>query len=410
MRWRRISFVSVPRDARRASFLGEYADDSNQRLQFDGLQATGAFGSISSTMIPGLGTIALFNFTSADLRTSRFRLLVPSKDADKLMCGVIPATPSLSICAYDGGDILAVEDDRSLKTMRDLLRYDVVSGYHRFSKEELYDKLIDSIIKRHRPTALEWWARAAIFDAWCMLCPFIPVESSPIVDIILPLPGQHMRTPLNYPGGRGVLSLLFRNRFQPREDTAMNAEWVQTLLDSFKTLDTHFRSSKRTFQGSPLSQSEIVRRVAMLRQIHEKASDQLFQKRIAVPPLVGVHVLTVMSAARTALSSWNNDSSCVDQGFAIDDCVAKSLLDMNRMHLLAYCYVDEIEAWKKYAFDRDRDLMQSLGDDGELVWWTLVLRAISWALSVRVNVCGGPIAYEPVPSSLYGDPTPIWIM
>lgn len=361
-------------------------------------------------MVPGLGTIALFNFTFADLSTRKFRLLVPSKDADKLMCGVIPATPNLGICLHDGRDIPVVDDNGSLKPMRDFLRYDVVTGYHRIPKEELHDKLMESIINRHKPNALEWWARAAIFDAWCMLCPFVPVSRSPVVDIILPLPGEHMRTPLNYPGGREVLSLLFRNRFQPRDVNAANAEWIQMLLDSFKTLDDEFKHGKRSFQGPWASSSEVIRRIALLRQIHDRTSEQLSKRHVMVPALVGVHTLTVMSASRAALKNWNNDHDSVDGGFTISDCVPKALLDANRMHLLAYCYVDEIETWKKYALDRAWSLMRSLGDDGELIWWTLVLRAISWALSVRVNTSGGPIAHEPVPSSLYGDPTPIWIM
>lgn len=240
---------------------------------------------------------------------------------------------------------------------------DVVSGYHRIPKEEVHDKLMESIIHRHKPNALEWWARAAIFDAWCMLCPFIPIESIPVVDIILPLPGEHMRTPLNYPGGRSMLSLLFRHSFQPREYGAGNAIWVKTLLDCFKTLDTDFRSPKSPFQSSPLARTEILHRMRLLRQIHEKTSEELSQRQVAVPALVGVHALTVMSASKTALANWNNDLDCVDQGFAIHVCVPRDLVDEDRMHLLACCYVDEIEAWKKYAFDRDRNLMQPLGDD-----------------------------------------------
>lgn len=356
-------------------------------------------------MIPGLGIIALFNFTTADLSTASFRLLVPSKDADKLMCGVIPATPELSICTSDGRDIPLIDDDRTLKPMRDFLRYDAVSGSRWLRREGVHEKLMESITTYPKPSAWEWWIRAAVFDAWSMLCPFVPIERSSIIDIILPLPGEHMRTPLEYSGGRKILSLLFRDRFKPRIDNNVNADWIRTLLTCFEILDAEFPSSKRRF-----TPPEIVRRVALLRGIHERASQQLVSRQVAVPPLVGVHVLTVMSASKIALSNWNNDLGKVDLGFTIKDCVDKNEVDKDRMHLLAYCYAEEIETWKKHALDRDRALMELLGDDAELVWWTLIMRAMSWALSVRPNLANGPVPYRPVPSSLYGDPTPIWIM
>lgn len=356
---------------------------------FDGLQATGTIGSISSTMIPGLGTIAFFNFTVGNIGDLYFRLLAPSQAADKLMCGVIPATTDLKICTREGKDIPLVDDDRTLKPMRDFLRYDVVDVSHRLPKEDLHEILMNSITKRHRPSSIEWWARAAVFDAWCMLCPFVPVDNSSVVNIILPLPGEHMRTPLNYAGGRQILSLLFRDKFQPREKTDVNAAWVQILLDGFETLDRQFAGKKSDYQDGNASKADIIRRIALLRKIHNETSEQLAERQVSVPAFVGVHIMTVMSASRRALSNWNNDLDKVNDNFLIRNSIPEDLINKNRMHLLAYCYEYEVASWRGYARDRDTRLMDALRDDGDLLWWTLVLRAMCWALSVRVYLSGG---------------------
>ena len=44
-------------------------------------------------------------------------------------------------------------------------------------------------------------------------------------------------------------------------------------------------------------------------------------------------------------------------------------------------------------------------NDVDVAWWALMLRGIAWSMSVWTNHPPG----DPIPSSMYGNQTPVWL-
>ena len=130
------------------------------------LRAEGEGHSLTSTNVRGLGIVLQYssNFTPAP------ELLIPSVPVDKMLCGILPGCRELGIS-------------------RD---YDVV-GPDRTPHSKLLDVFGELGLSdtaqtrlRDRPGGPGLWRRSPIDDFFALLCPFLPLQDSPITRVMLP--------------------------------------------------------------------------------------------------------------------------------------------------------------------------------------------------------------------------------
>ena len=83
-------------------------------------------------------------------------------------------------------------------------------------------------------------------------------------------------------------------------------------------------------------------------------------------------------------------------------------MDAKTVADVAWAYVhkkeDFIKEIRKRVEGCTKDTIPYSDDEIEEMWWMLMLRGVCWALSVRID-----IPNEVVPSSYYGNRTPVWI-
>ena len=393
------------------------------------IRASGNGYSLNATLIRGLGAVVQF---APDLGTCRSNEIIPTKAADKMMCGILPGCAELGIRDYP-----LIGDNRRVSNVSDLL-----TDLH-VPRDAITDMSNPDLSKRQA-----WWEhnirRPPFNDGVALLCPFMPLgqEQDP--------QGTAISFAIQFPGWLGMepcstfffyeARMIFLSEITKRVKSSPTPEacrikfrYVQQKLGLLeRDFPNYFWGHYLGLAEKPCPRAHAREQVKtrkdliyVCREIFDGTTSyfrEIHNGRPNRPPLaykqlVGAHISFGKRAA-----FWVRD----DQGYPAKGSLYRDKfgewprpedVDPEKWNVVvgaktvadvAWAYVDR--KWDFIAELRGRvgetgikDVLPYTDEEIEEMWWMLVLRGLCWALPIRVD-----IPAEPVPSSYYGNRMPIW--
>ena len=391
------------------------------------IRASGNGYSLSSTSIRGLGMVVQF---SPDLGNRRPGDLIPSKAADKMICGILPGCSELEIRDYP-----LIGDNKKLSHVKSFL------ADLRVSPNTIADMADPGAAHR-----MAWWEmnirRPPFNDAVILLCPFMPfdMEINPLQTsdcCAVQFPGWLGMEPCStftYYESRLILLSEITKRVKSFADSEKCPQYLLYVQETFAELEReypdyfygHFLGIEEHPCPRKHGRQQVKSRKDLInacRKAFEKTTTyfqdlQSGKGRPLLPykQIVGAHVSFGKKAAfwvrddqgypdkgslyRDKFGAWPRPDDIDPQKWHVD-IGAKTVADV------AWAYVH----WKsdfiqeiRERIDAGKDTIPYSDDEIEVAWWMLMLRGVCWALSVRID-----LPDQAVPSSYYGNRTPIWI-
>ena len=362
------------------------------------LQADAKGYSLSSTEVTGIGTV--FKFTAVGSH-DEFPEMIPSQAVDKLLCGVVPGCPEL------------VDDDFELiGNDREMMRID--------NRDGLLSKigLPNEQRKRYRKGPYWWETHNELI---ILLCPFLPLRTSLIMGYYFPAWCPTLQSVPAYWEGRCVLWRRLNRRYVSKTSLEEVLRYYNVLETKYSD-DFYWRYDKAIAVVGKVSK-EKKGFLDDCRSIFDYTTEQFKRQPFALDKenasgqkryldLLGAHVCMSMNAVQKAhekIAATPRDKRTQhalkkkyevtsSHGYYVSEDVWE----------IAEAYVDSIEDgifdFAEYLRDRDINVTD---DQAEEAWWLLMLRAMVWGMSTR-QVFNHPFG-RPVPSSFYGNKTPVWI-
>ncbi|KAL9090497.1 MAG: hypothetical protein Q9165_005258 [Trypethelium subeluteriae] len=361
------------------------------------MRADGNGHSLCSIQVRGFGLVAQYtNDPSFEDRERWSGLLIPTRESDKLACGIVPGCKSLIV-----PDLRLTSVDRPIHLS--------IGG----ALDEL--RVSDDAKRWLMTKEAESQRFPAFSDVPGMLAPFMPLSTSPIVRIVHPL-RLNPTTPCSWREGRIVL----RHRLQEYVnslDPASRSGQIMTVLEDWNSL-FHKWPMEMKFNmgggwlGSNNSSSEteafledisdrFQSATRFLRNLmshsDEKSTAYAYPTIFRYRDLVASHISVNYNAPNLARAN-------IEQGRARDwqetEHMSPPMSDW--MHEVCHIYADRVSSVVEHMKDRYCSNAQLVIES----WWTMIFRAILWELSV---VYVDPDTFPLVPSEFYGSRTPVYI-
>ena len=361
------------------------------------MRADGNGHSLSPIQVRGYGLVVQYaNDPSFEERERFNNILIPTREADKLACGIIP-----------GCKALVVPDLRLTTTGRSI----------HLSLGPSLDELRVSENAKKWLTTEEAQSQKfpAFMDVPGMLAPFMPLPTSSILRIIHPL-RLSPETPCTWREGRIVLRHRLQEYVNGLSPSSKSGQIV-TVLEDINSLFEKWPMEMRFNMGSgwlssnsPSSQTEdfledlrkrFQSATKFLRSLmghsDEKSTAHTYPTIFRYRDLVASHVSVNYNAVTQAREN-------IARGDARDwretEHMSPPMSDW--MHEISHIYADRVPAIVEQMKDRYCSNEQLVIES----WWTMIFRAILWELSV---VYLNPDTFPLVPSEFYGSRTPIYI-
>ncbi|KAI9662958.1 MAG: hypothetical protein M1821_008005 [Bathelium mastoideum] len=361
------------------------------------MRADGNGHSLSSIQVRGYGLVVQYsNDHSSEERDRWSSLLIPTREADKLACGIIP-----------GCKVLVVPD--LLLTSPDV-------PFHLSIRSALTELRVSEDAKKWLTTEEAQSQKfPALMDIPGMLAAFMPLETSPIVRIVHPL-RLKPDTPCTWREGRIVL----RHRLQEYVNgLSLESKSAQlaNILGDFNGLFEKWPMEMIFNMGSGWlgSNSPSKKTEEFLEDIHKsfKSATRFLQSLVSHPDekstahtyptifryrdLVASHVSVNYTAVKQA-----HENLAANRGRDWQETKHMSPPMSTWMHEVSHIYADRVpeivEQMKSRYFSNETLVVES--------WWTMMFRAILWELSV---VYLSPDTFPPIASQFYGSRTPVYI-
>lgn len=385
------------------------------------MRAEGSGHSLTSLELRGLGLALRYSYNdfqpkkiieytrtsadqsrqSADVRPLN-NLFIPSRDADKMAFGFIPADRDLMTEEYDlgGGNGSMDQVSRILRKLgvRPETRQYLTTGPSR----KRFDSRNDDVLN-------------GFTDALYLLPPWLPLPDLGAVRIRLPYRHYWHATPLNW--REGIVTLWVRLR-QLLEKTASKPPQLVKVLSHLDRIRNeypnnfiHIHSQKNElyhFNGDSMSRENAL---LMLKDIFDDTTMFFKYLQKKYPPLesqyekyaTGFHYPDLVAAHIEMAVEAHRESQAkpLEQRRDCDELDYFRFLWMTEQ---AHLYVDKLGQVEDAMLRRNRYLAR---DDIRDAWWTMMLKGIVWKFSVQPHV---PPGYAPIPSHFYGSEFPIYII
>ena len=363
----------------------------------EAIRAAGNGHSLSSFPVRGLGVVVRF---SPDLGTYTPSDLIPSKAADKMMCGILPGCSELAIKYHH-----LINDNKQWSNIETLLN-DL-----RAPAEVI--KVMSRPIMKNR---MAWWdqniERSPFADAEILLCPFMPFKEAPNCCAVQFLSYASFApcSVFTYHEGRLTLLSEVTKRVKSYSSTEKCAQYLSYVQKTIADLEMEYPNQ---FFGSHLkthgrkqnkSRSDLVNtcRTAFEETTAYFNRLQTGQDRPPLPykQIVGAHVTFGNRAADWVLNQgypkmpekegslyWTTFRAW-PQPEGIDPINWQVRFGAKTMVDVAWAYV---ERQSNFAQGIRARLGGSNGQhpysdvEIEEMWWMLMLRGLVWALSVRID-------------------------
>ncbi|KAI9710338.1 MAG: hypothetical protein M1820_002833 [Bogoriella megaspora] len=361
------------------------------------IRADGNGHSLSSTTVRGYGMVVQYSNDASFERRDRWKnLMIPTEQADKMGCGIIPGSKALLI-----PDLPLVETDRpdyqSIAFALDELRISH-EAKHWLTTQDAQNESFP-----------------AFLDIPGMICPFMPLPSSPVVHIMHPL-RLRPASPCTWREGRIVLRHRLSRYIESLPPSKQSTQLL-TLSHDFNTLFEHWPMELKFNMGSGWlasnAPSDTTRRFladlrerfdrttnflrSLMHHSDEKSATYGYPSMFHYRDLVASHISVNYNARQQARDN-------LQSGRARDwrETLHMSPPMSDWMHEVAHIYADRVPMVVAQMKDR------CLSDEQLVVesWWTMIFRAILWELSV---VYYSPDAFPSVAAEFYGSRTPVYI-
>lgn len=367
------------------------------------MQADGNGFSLTSTDVRGLGTV--LRFTSAG-RYGDFPRIVPSKAADKMLFGIVPGDPTLV-----RKDLPLVSKDGEIA---DIARVGELLNFANLG------------CIPHKNTNVE-----VFNDLVTLLLPFLPLEGSTITSYCFPvwriepyLKGIHF-----YCESRLALHRRLHDRVKEMtngEGTLRTLTEVLHHMDILEQRHSHYWYSRWFWNPSIREQETWQDRLAAIqnmRRIFQRTTDYFVEKGFDQEHIDGSSKYLHLVVANAFMSNHAiEDVNASEkkhpqvrkheaQRKAYNITSRHGYFFGSRHYDMAQRYVDYMPHadFGVAAHLRERNVCLE-ANEVEAAWWVLQLRGIVWSISTwHPNDVVQKILGNPVPSSYYGNRTPVWV-
>ena len=405
------------------------------------VRAEGNGYSISPIEVRGLGTVVSFKDDFVGKAARDIPAYIPSEPANKMMCGILPGEPRL----LDGDCDFPVIGDNgrpSLDLVYDILRKIGVEDWKLFG-EELKREDVD--YKMHWFERM--FKRPCFNDLTRLIPPFMPLLDS----------GSDCFTctDVQYSGLLGMESGSVFGAWESRrvfrfkvEDTSQESlsDTMRYIRDQFRDLEGNFpddfyiRGSKMALNSRDIPRKRnLLERCSRIHRatttyfftgaLPEKDPDpaSLFNAKkapVKYADLLAAYSTHALRASTHARQFWDdckrNQRENKKQGPQLRDYDAEAGPERGRYVVqewfeTGHAYVDKLrevfipEVKKRVNRYEEGPYGAPLRcpADAEIeeMWWMMVLRGVSWQMSVRFDVTD-----PAVPANLYDNRTPVWIL
>lgn len=371
------------------------------------LAADGDGYSLLGTESQGLGLVV--RFTAAH-RMHKPPSNIPSQASDKMFFGIIP------------GDPVFVQQDYSIVPDKPL-------GDGRLIDHGPPASLMTSVGVPNS-MFLRIWRMVPTFELHnelvSLLCPFFPIPGCSAIHLASPVITATGSSAFHFWEGRfGLLRSLESNRVSGRDTAVKKAvnEFIRNLESRFPD-DFYSRWGQTAIEAAGQARMELV---DCCREAYD-ASTAFFRARkydaivgrskdgkptSRYMQLVGAHLTMSVDAIEEVRRKLKEDRDAHGQRTQSQQQVKYDLEALSygyfaeELYLYAGEYVTRIgrsdSGVVKYMRDRKTPESDEATEDA---WWMLMLRGIAWDMSIMVS---GDLN-SPVPSSLYYNKTPVWIL
>ena len=420
------------------------------------LRASGNGRNLTSTSIRGLGIVVQFSPNLGDTEPDD---LIPSKAVDKMMCGILPGCAELGIRDYP-----LIGDDGKVSNVRDLLedlhvpheiREDMADDCmaHRllfWERNKRRTPFNDAVIllcpflpmdtngnkdqrSRHAVQFLGWLGMmpCSVFTyhepKMILLSESTkrvqshadPTNSIPHIDYVQKALANLEKTFADffYSHFLSIERHPCERRHGRNNSNTSRQDLIKQCREYFETTTSFFTRVQRGQRRQPLLDEVVVDR-----------PPSATEKTMVRPPLpyseiVGAHASFGKRAAswvRDETGKFEHDSYYLTKfgGLPCPDDVdpeernidvrVPTVMDVVWAYVeRKWDFIDEIRRRLKESsglLEKSADVQPFTDDEIEEMWWMLMLRGVTWAMSVRIEVRD-----EVIPSSYYENRTPIWI-
>ncbi|KAJ9613923.1 hypothetical protein H2200_002059 [Cladophialophora chaetospira] len=378
-------------------FLGWYDLQLGKRS----LRAEGHGHSLTQIEIRGLGIVLEYRFAASGMSKPADRPFsghfVPSQEADMMAFGLIPVSKEMGMSQeyFDLG-----KEDYNLGLL------DMLGALH------VDGALLDEFRSQLRKPLDEFFDVAN--ETLPMVAPFIPLEGLGAVRVIPPFSPKRAQSLIRWREGR--LVLLHRLRSHIETDPDRVTPQTKHVYDVLQTLNTDRSWGRRFARPRDYGYDPVLglnadndAKCELLQYLRDEFSNANQFLRNHLPEgsyadLVALHLAMAFRAQRKA-----KDTKAEQRRVGTPDAVGGVISWMTES---AHLYVDNLESICQDMQKRCADNLKSA--EVPLIpalpiiadaWWSMMLRAILWQLSVIFEDLPG----LPYRSNLYGDTTQIWI-
>ncbi|MCJ1307362.1 hypothetical protein MMC25_001008 [Agyrium rufum] len=377
-------------------------DLENGRLQADG----NGYG-FSSAELRGLGTVLRFTASGSHDRFPRY---IPSRAQDKMIFGIVPGCPDFvdedfGLIGNDGKP-LGLDCDGGI-----LARIGVSEEQRNLHRKRNWSETHNEVI--------------------ILLCPFLPLPDSTIASFYFPAWAQRRtRSVFRFWEARAYLKQALGERCREKSNEP-NYIALNRIFKHFEHLHTVHRDDIY-HSTAILGQAGLERKKQILadcREIHDWTTFALkgkangtridFSERDDISHLphyvhlVAAHACMTMDAIQDAIETLKSQigkgkdrsQRALRKEYGFETGYGDFLTQ--ELYLIGKEYVRHVTKPDSPIGDYLRSKGVYLSDsEAEIAWWLLMLRGLTWAMS---TVWESRSNGDPVPSSIYGDQTPIWI-
>lgn len=367
------------------------------------LRANGHGHSLLSTMVRGIGIVFQYNFYFEASKKGNvsswispegargLQSLIPRRSIDKLSCGIVPGPgnfhiPDLPLCGknIDENATLLLAALRALDVDRSTIHY--------ITKHERLQNMQDDGYSS--PIGFP------IHDMIAVLTPFLPLKGTSVNRIPYPVRSTVALSAFMFWETRDALYHRLKDLISSHHADSR----IPLLHDVFAKLkylvdkyhdDFYCKFEKSLAHDTAGTSDSKLTFIEDLQEIHNWTTTyfESMESRLQFSHLVAAHVTL---AAKKAKESHKQH-------------IKTENLDHKKFWTATtHGYVDDLHSLVKELKSKlmlSSDINDNAQDFIKQSWWVLVLRGIAWRLSVQFNS-----SEAPVPSKLYYDSTPVYIM
>ncbi|KAH9844588.1 hypothetical protein Tdes44962_MAKER07287 [Teratosphaeria destructans] len=352
------------------------------------MSAEGGGHDINSAVIRGLGIVVQYSYNSRldpyNLRMQPYatRPDIPSHAADKLRCGILPASP-LSPVEHSlvgrNGDLAPLENVLArLKIGRQAQAVLTEQG---------------SLASLQKTTSN---TRHVLNDMVCLTCPFLPLPDDFRNKITWPLPTSGLYSALIFWEGRKALYSRLK------KDVELAGSGAETLCREaleYMTYvqDRYWGNFYCVWHKAVSGRTDHKPFINALRDIYENTT-KAFQKAPVSNvylQLLGAHLTMATEVGQSARTRLQGNQARVETRLADAQAVVPYISE------IAHQYVDNLDRVVQLMQEQFSDLPHAMIKG---LWWMMMLRGIVWSMSV--NITRQPL----VPSYLYYSATPVYLI